>query len=158
MLLVLGLSFSRSWLDPYTGYRYDVDSCKAYWLTDAFESFADPDCMSESTYVQLEDVMAQLNNEGGILNQLSDTVRAADECSDGTVDQACIARYRSQFRSQQASFNSLMSTGTRLAVVAGREAIANECITRQEFSEFYMMYAYNIMMCSGGRTPPIITP
>jgi len=141
--------------DDWTYYKFEIAFCKAQALQDAFDGFADPNCMSQSTYGQLATTMEQLNGDGGAVDQLLDTTSAGIECRG---DPACLARYRLQFRSQQSTFNALMSNGLRLAVVAGREAMRPpyNCITPQQFSQYYMMYTLEIMGCNGGGA--IITP
>jgi len=155
-LLLVGLTMAFT-PDEWTSLKYQVADCKAVVLQNAFDSWAVPyqSCMSQATYSQLSTAMEQIKSEGGILNQMKDTSKAASECwNDGTVDKACLARYRQQFRSQQSTFNSLVTTMTRLSRIAGREATNPPCsITGQEFNQQYSYYMFRLALCNGGRPP-----
>jgi hypothetical protein len=155
MLLVLGLSFAQ-WCDPYIGYRYEGDYCRALAVQSIFDNlgYENPEeCLAEGTYIQMETVLAQLFGDDGssLLGQMSDTNIAACECySRDSVDQACLARYRQQFRSQQSTFNSLMQTTWRTVIAGGVDNIRNECTTSQGFRGMYLQYYMYYAMCEGG--------
>jgi hypothetical protein len=155
ILLLAGVSFSVRFPDPYTGYRFEVSDCRADMWYDFFFGAPNPywGCASQELSGQILALDDELYGDGspGLLSQMEDTVIAADECYNGNVDYACLARYRLQFRSQQGTFNSLMATGNRLLMQAGIEAMSGHCVSQQEFLQDYLDYAYSSAMCNGGR-------
>ena len=155
MLLVLGLSFAQ-WCDSYIGYRYEGAYCKARAVQAAFNNlgYENPEeCLTQGTYAQMDTILTQLfgNDGSSLLGQMDDTNIAACECYNrDTVDRACLARYRQQFRSQQSTFNSLMQTTWMAVIAGGVDNIGNECMTPQGFRGMYFQYYMYYAQCIGG--------
>ena len=154
LFLLIGVSFSV-WTDDYTMYKWGVADCKADVWHEFFYGGPNPyyGCASPELVGQIKAMDYSLfgNGQPGIIHQMADTVDASSECYDGTVDKACVARYRQQFLSQQVTFNSLMLSANRIMLQSAREALSRDCVSPQALMGDYMEYSYFLALCNGAR-------